>query len=1304
MTDLARKDEDLGGTAALPSPSPEPLVRPASNIDPDLPPPEEGLEPPPDMDASFGEVVSAGWTAETIRTDAWDHAARKRRELADRMFDILPSEAKSRVWSRFADNSTGWTTFEDIVIAEAAEAAKSPEAAADWAGFPLSADALQQRIQKERRNELDAAQRVLDQPGGGLAEFVGASARAMTDQASLMMMPLGGGSGSALRIIAGEAALGALGEAAILPREYEVAAELDLPDPDPLARIATGALLGGGLSAGILGIAKGAGLWRARRAGLDAARPEGADALDFEARVDDAEDALTGRMTVQQAVAPRMQPTVEAGTLPAILSEANYDEGATLSAIIGVESGGNATAANPNSSALGAGQFIAGTWLDMIRRHRPDLMQGRTANEVLGLRTDPALSREMTLRYMRENQQKMRDAGIAQVGAGETYLAHFMGPDGAIKALRAPLDTPLARVMTPKAITANKGIRYNGKSFADFTVYDLRMWARQKMARSGAGGAAPSSDLPVFSGPTSRGYTGTNQMRVSDDMRVDVQYEIVDAATLRRAGGDLQPRDRSGVNSDIWIAEQAARLDPAQLGRSPNASTGAPLVGPDNVIESGNGRFGIISRAYEHHPDRADAYRAFLKAEGFAIPEGVKQPVLIARRQTELDHAGRVRLVNDAQDSGVAVMRPVEMAKSNARNLTDGRMALFRGADDLDAEGNKAFVKSWLEGLPSSLRSAVTDGDNGLNSFGRRTLREAIFARAWPEDALIEMMTEGAAGEMKTLMDALVRAAPDWALLRADIEAGRVAPEFDLTGNVLDAMRLIVAARQTARREKQTMTAAMADLLDSPDLLDGSVAPVTLGLLRKMWRGGRTAPEEEIAGFLSRYAAEARRASDAADGFFAAPTPVDVLRALDRETFVGLPDDVAAAMGERMPAPREPTALPDEGFAEGAESPEAIEADTIAAAEHRRGADMAELAAIVERGGSAEEIAAHPAVRQVLRAAEDITPTHLHADFDTPEFWSSREYRARGEILLGREAAEDYLYAQARRIAWTDEGLSPPSSISQDRKAVILLGPPAAGKSSIANPYARDLNAAIIDADEAKKIIPEYQGGLGASAVHEESGILIDGALSRAVQAGDNMVLPKVGGSERSIADLAAGLRGRGYSVDIVLVDVPPAETWRRMIGRFVATGRLIPPDVMQKGIDGAPRTYDLLKKKGVAHGYAKIDNGPAPGQPRGIIEDDAGILPAAAIRREASPADAGRNGGNGRPPLSEAVRGDGADPGLTIPDDDLAALRAEYDGLAVKYGETEFNARDMLDDLDADDAADAVIQACAITPGGSAE
>ena len=150
--------------------------------------------------------------------------------------------------------------------------------------------------------------------------------------------------------------------------------------------------------------------------------------------------------------------------------------------IIGAESGGNATAKNPRSSATGAGQFINGTWLAMIAKHRPDLA-GLPKDEQLALRTNPGLSREMTQAYADDNGAVLKSAGFEPT-AGNTYLAHFAGPAGAKAVLGTDPSTPVAQVLPPASIAANSFLR-------PMTVGDLTAWAARKV-----GDQAPVMTMP----------------------------------------------------------------------------------------------------------------------------------------------------------------------------------------------------------------------------------------------------------------------------------------------------------------------------------------------------------------------------------------------------------------------------------------------------------------------------------------------------------------------------------------------------------------------------------------------------------------------------------------------------------------------------------------------------------------------------------------------------------------------------------------------------------------------------------------
>ncbi|MDO5642819.1 MAG: M23 family metallopeptidase [Paracoccus sp. (in: a-proteobacteria)] len=158
---------------------------------------------------------------------------------------------------------------------------------------------------------------------------------------------------------------------------------------------------------------------------------------------------------------------------------------ALIGQIIRVESGGNARARNPLSTASGLGQFIESTWLRMMRSYRPDLVASMSRAELLELRFDPALSREMVRRLAQENEAYLRARGH-DISPGRLYLAHFLGPAGADQALRADPSAPVLAVMGNAVVSANPFLR-------GYTIADLRNWADRKM-----GGMRGDSGLPAM--------------------------------------------------------------------------------------------------------------------------------------------------------------------------------------------------------------------------------------------------------------------------------------------------------------------------------------------------------------------------------------------------------------------------------------------------------------------------------------------------------------------------------------------------------------------------------------------------------------------------------------------------------------------------------------------------------------------------------------------------------------------------------------------------------------------------------------
>lgn len=163
--------------------------------------------------------------------------------------------------------------------------------------------------------------------------------------------------------------------------------------------------------------------------------------------------------------------------------------------IIGVESGGDPNARNPNSTAVGPGQFLEGTWLATLSKYRPDLVQGRARDEVLALRTDPALARDMTAALAGENAGLLSKAGVP-VTPGTTYLAHFAGPGGAVGILNADPSASVESILGPRVVAANSFLK-------GMTAADLAKWADGKMGGQTppATGARPSPVQPLSLAP-----------------------------------------------------------------------------------------------------------------------------------------------------------------------------------------------------------------------------------------------------------------------------------------------------------------------------------------------------------------------------------------------------------------------------------------------------------------------------------------------------------------------------------------------------------------------------------------------------------------------------------------------------------------------------------------------------------------------------------------------------------------------------------------------------------------------------------
>lgn len=135
-----------------------------------------------------------------------------------------------------------------------------------------------------------------------------------------------------------------------------------------------------------------------------------------------------------------------------------------------------------------------------------------------------------------------------------------------------------------------------------------------------------------------------------------------------------------------------------------------------------------------------------------------------------------------------------------------------------------------------------------------------------------------------------------------------------------------------------------------------------------------------------------------------------------------------------------------------------------------------------------------------------------------------------------------------------------------DRKATIIFGLPASGKTTLAQYLKKQDGAFEIDSDFFTERIPEFQDDpTKISTVHREAGYMSKKMMNEIAKQGGNMIIGKVGGGMdiEYLQDFLNDLQKNNYEVEIVLNDLPLEEGIRRNLKRHQeGNPRLVPASV----------------------------------------------------------------------------------------------------------------------------------------------
>lgn len=291
------------------------------------------------------------------------------------------------------------------------------------------------------------------------------------------------------------------------------------------------------------------------------------------------------RASIQISSATATQGHPAANRVASHIQKASRDTGVSFSYLMaqaGKESGFENNSKNRSSSAAGLFQFTKNTWFDLIKNHGAEhglgdladkisrgkrgeyvISDAATRQHILDLRRDPRVASLMAGEYAKENKAYLEGTLGRTVNSTDLYMAHFLGPGGAAKILKARDEDPsqAAASLLPQAAHKNQSVFYDGQHTARSvaSVYDRINKSIEKPMRQYA--------------------------RLEDPKQIDpltVTPALPEGTALSESVGTASTAAPHPVNGGdrLAIGEQTPTAAPAPLPAPVPASAPQPLTQP----------------------------------------------------------------------------------------------------------------------------------------------------------------------------------------------------------------------------------------------------------------------------------------------------------------------------------------------------------------------------------------------------------------------------------------------------------------------------------------------------------------------------------------------------------------------------------------------------------------------------------------------------------------------------------------------------------------------------------------------------
>lgn len=312
-------------------------------------------------------------------------------------------------------------------------------------------------------------------------------------------------------------------------------------------------------------------------------------------------------------------------------------------------------------------------------------------------------------------------------------------------------------------------------------------------------------------GTKNQGTTGITENVRTDNAKQNIpaQYKLVSAddvisSDMPAYPQQYQPRNRNRLGMVAQVEDMANQLNPsAVVDQTGSVNMGAPVINSKGVVLNGNGRTMAIRKAYSKGNKSAQAYKQYLKnnAEKLGLDpnavDRIKNPMIV--RQVA-DDAPIEDIIHST--AGGSRMSASEQAKSDAKKIRTATLDKYKKENppDLSAPSNRAFVKSMLDDITTDAdRNAMYTESGQITKEAIRRVQDALFARAYGDDSLLNRMTESTDDNIRIVSKVMLQCAPKVAKLKEGQEHGDFYSEYDVSNVITQAAKDLIEARDVGK-------------------------------------------------------------------------------------------------------------------------------------------------------------------------------------------------------------------------------------------------------------------------------------------------------------------------------------------------------------------------------------------------------------------------------------------------------------------------------------------------------------------------